>query len=77
MKWRSDFITYKSILLKKQRRAPERMRKLLIWWDMEVFGKSNRDNGLHALPDNDIMDLSKEVEDWQVESNSDDDDAGT
>jgi hypothetical protein len=43
---------------------------------MEVFGKSNHNNGLHALPDNDIMDLSKKVEDWQVESDSEDDNAG-
>jgi len=50
------------------------MRKLLIWWDMKVLGKSDWDKGLHALPDYDIVDLSKQVKDWQVESDSDLDD---
>ena len=76
MKWREDFIRYKSILLEKRRQAPEQMRKLLIWWDMEVLGKSDRDKGPHALPDHDIVDLSKQVKDWQVESDSDDDHPG-
>ena len=41
---------------------------------MEVLGKSDWDKGPYALPDHDIVDLSKQVKDWQVESNSDSDD---
>ena len=74
MKWCKDFITYKSILLEKWRWAPKQMRKLLIWWEMEVLGKSDQEKGPHALPDHDIVDLIKQVKDWQVESNSDSDD---
>ena len=47
------------------------MRKLLIWWDTQVFGKSDRAS-VEPPPD-DISDLNKQVEGWHVESDSDDD----
>jgi hypothetical protein len=75
IKWRTDFITYKSILHQKRSRAPERMRKLLIWWDVQVFGKSDRASGPEP-PSDDIENLSVFVESWHVESDSDDDDLG-
>lgn len=71
IRWRADFIQYKRILLQKHHRAPDRMRKLLIWWDTQVFGKSDRAS-VEPPPD-DISDLNKQVEGWHVESDSDDD----
>ena len=51
------------------------MKKLLVWWDIQVFGKSDRMSGPVPLS-NDVADLSKCVEDWHVESDSDDDEIG-
>ena len=51
------------------------MRKLLIWWDIQVFGKSDRASG-PVPPSDDIENLSTFVESWHVESDSDDDDLG-
>jgi hypothetical protein len=51
------------------------MKKLLIWWDIQVFGKSDRMNR-PVLPSDDVADLSKCVEDWHVESDSDGNELG-
>lgn len=51
------------------------MRKLLIWWDVQVFGKSDRASG-PVPPSDDVENLSTFVERWHVESDSDDDDLG-
>jgi hypothetical protein len=51
------------------------MQKLLIWWDIQVFGRSDRANG-PVPPSDNIEKLSAFVESWHIESDSNDDDLG-